>query len=381
MNPPFSADEHHILHAYNISPAGCTIISLCNYETVTRGYSNSRIELQQKVSQYGSYIDLGECFGEAERRTNVRVALVTLHKPAYNTEQEFDGFFMEDEPEEQGTGIMPHNVVRELVNRYKGAVILFDKQLELGEQMATLISPFAGKYSKGKLGFQCTHDGKPLLRNEFKKDLQKAAWNWVFEKMNMNRLATKGLREDINKFVERQQSIPFTMRNVFRMVEIVIGTTDQRMDKAIIEVFDKLTQHYHENRYNVEGWKTNSHYLINQKFILPYSCEPSFSRGINFPTYTGTGELVIDLIKALCYITGEPYNHVVNDKVIVKHGMCEPINGMNDLKPNTWYDWGFFEFKVFKKGTTHFKFKDIEVWAKLNQNIARIKGYPLFEHI
>lgn len=29
--------------------------------------------------------------------------------------------------------------------------------------------------------------------------------------------------------------------------------------------------------------------------------------------------------------------------------------------------------------TGHFEFKDAEVWARFNQHIARIKGYPLFE--
>lgn len=36
---------------------------------------------------------------------------------------------------------------------------------------------------------------------------------------------------------------------------------------------------------------------------------------------------------------------------------------------------------LFKKGTGHFKFKDENVWALFNQNIARIKGFPLPESI
>ena len=55
------------------------------------------------------------------------------------------------------------------------------------------------------------------------------------------------------------------MKNIYRMLEIVIGTQSQRMDKAMIEVFDKVTERYSENRYNLEGWKTNSHYLVNKK--------------------------------------------------------------------------------------------------------------------
>ena len=57
------------------------------------------------------------------------------------------------------------------------------------------------------------------------------------------------------------------------------------------------------------------------------------------------------------------------------NGTCK----FSDLHTNEWYDWGFLRFKMFKKGTGHFEFKDAEVWARFNQHIARIKGYPLFE--
>jgi hypothetical protein len=46
-----------------------------------------------------------------------------------------------------------------------------------------------------------------------------------------------------------------------------------------------------------------------------------------------------------------------------------------------WFDWGFFECRGYKKGTMHFKFKDQDLWAKFNQHVSRIKGYPLFEAV
>ena len=75
-----------------------------------------------------------------------------------------------------------------------------------------------------------------------------------------------------------------------------------------------------------------------------------------------------DLIKALCYITGRDYDAVKN-----------PACGTSCIEPGEWQDWGFFEFKVYKKGTGHFRFKDLEDWAALNGRIARIKGLTLPE--
>ena len=35
-------------------------------------------------------------------------------------------------------------------------------------------------FYKSSLAFHCTEGDKTKTRNDFKKDLQKAAWNWVF---------------------------------------------------------------------------------------------------------------------------------------------------------------------------------------------------------
>jgi len=39
MNPPFSADEKHINHAWEVAPDGCRIIALCNSESIRNAYS------------------------------------------------------------------------------------------------------------------------------------------------------------------------------------------------------------------------------------------------------------------------------------------------------------------------------------------------------
>lgn len=372
MNPPFSKCEQHILHAFEIAPAGCEIISLCNSSMVDNKYSRIRQAVADIIEANGSYEELGDCFATAERKTGVNVSLLRLKKPGTNYNSEFEGFFMEDDPEEVGeNGLMPYNFVRDLVNRYVAAVKIYDEQLNAAVKMNNLTSSF---YSS-KFSFSCTEQEKPVHRNEFKKDLQKSAWKYVFNKMNMRKFTTKGLEKEINKFVEQQTAIPFTMKNIYRMIEIVIGTHKERMDKAILEVFDRLTMYHDDNRYHVEGWKSNSHYLIGQKFIMPYISESDYSGGMKCTHHDISH--IDDMVKALCFITGQNYD----DFESLWHFMnCKKLNGSYvKYHWNTWYDWGFFEIKGFKKGTMHFKFKDLDVWAKFNQHVSRLKGYPLFE--
>lgn len=364
MNPPFSADEHHLLHAWEIAPDGCKIISLCNWETYRRAYTKSRVQLKNIVESYGNCIDLGNVFAEAERTTDVSIGLVRIQKP-FNSDssQEFEGFFLEEEEaEKQENGIMSYNVVRDLVNRYVSALKVYDSQLGSATHLNSLLNGFYGT----SLGFQCTEEGKPKKRNEFKKDLQKAGWKFIFNKMNMEKYSTKGLREDLNKFVEQQTHIPFTMRNIYKMLEIVVGTQSQRMDKALLEVFDRLTERYNENRYKLEGWKTNSHYLVNKKFIFPWGAESNYRGGLRI-SYSSQAELLHDTDKALCYITGVPYEKI------------RGIETHTDMVAGQWYETHFFRIKCFKKGTIHCEFREVNIWELFNQRVAKLKGYPLPE--
>jgi hypothetical protein len=394
MNPPFSNGPEHILHAFKIAPAGCQIRALCNLSNLTNTYTKTREELKQAIDMHGSYQDLGDCFSQAERKTGVMVAFISLDKPGSNYEQEFEGFFLDEDPEEeQASGLIQYNVIREIVNRYVASVKIFDQQLET----AVRLSEMTGEFYGGNLGMQVTRNKAPLERNEFKKGMQKAGWSWIFSKLNLTKHTTRGLKEDINKFVETQENIPFTMKNIYRMLEIVIATTGQRMDKAILEVFDKVTKHSADNHHRVEGWKTNSHYLLTKRFIVPGYYK----------------EEMEDMVKALCYITAENYDDhmsldqrtrydyaiVTDDGKAVRDkdyshvkkvyheyqvkdlGAMEPGCKLIPLKWEfgKWFEWGFFNVRHYKKGTYHFEFKDEKLWAQFNQRVAKIKGYPLPE--
>jgi hypothetical protein len=381
MNPPFSADERHILHAWEIAPAGCEIVSLCNWNTVSdwRGNSltskpgpRSQQQIGHLTEAYGSTENLGECFTTAERPTRVSVGMVRLTKPGQRVSaaDEFDGFFLgPDDIEAQGEGLIPYRRSRDIVNRYVEACRIYDEQVEAGVRLRNVLDGFFGR----DLGLQVTIEGQAVTRNRFRKDLQKEAWKHVFAEFLPAQMATSQLAKDINRFVEDQSKIPFTERNIYRMLQIVAATQDQRVDRAVEEAIDSLTKHTRENRWGVEGWVTNSGYMLNRRFVRAYMAERSWDgRGVNVKTYGTQSDEIRDLIKALCFITGRAYGEV-----------AQPAKPTGDgaFWPGEWYNWGFFKFKAHLKGTVHFEFLDEEVWAAVNARYARIKGQVLPEQL
>jgi predicted RNA methylase len=378
MNPPFSADERHILHAWEIVPPGCEIVALANWNTVCDEYvhrltqrtgAGLKKQLAKLIEGYGSKEHLGECFSTAERPTRVSVGLVRLTKPGSRPGgDEFDGFYLgPDDIEAQGEGLIPYRRSRDIVQRYVEACKIFDEQVAAGTRLRGVLDGFFGQ----ELGLQVTVEGAPVTRNRFRKDLQKQAWKHVFDEFLPQQMATSQLAKDINRFVEEQSKIPFTERNIYRMLQIVAGTQEQRIDRAVEEAVDSITRHTVENRYGVEGWVTNSGYMLNKRFIRPYMAELAYSepRKVRIRSHGGQWDEIQDLIKALCFITGRSIEEVRAPKE----------SDWNTYEPGLWHDWGFFLFRPHKKGTVHFEFKDQEVWAALNARYARIKGQVLPE--
>ncbi len=367
MNPPFGKGAKHILHAWNIAPAGCEIISLINNQSLENDYSNKRRELNTLIEDYGSSINLGNSFVDSERKTFAEIGLVKLYKPK-GEQNEFDGFFMDEDPAEaQENGIMKYNAVRDVVERYINSVKCFEEHLILAEKM----NRFTGPFNVGTFSFHIEYNNTVCAKDDFKKQLQKKAWKYLFGIMNLEKFVTSGVMKDVNSFVENQTKVPFTMKNIYKMFEIIVGTRENTFNRSLVEVVDRFTMHTNENRYCLEGWKTNAGYLLNKKIIIPYMVEMGYSKYLS-PRYSQYGERVEDLIKVLCNLTATNY-----DRIPGLRDLCEK----QKMQPNSWYDWGFFKIKGFKKGTLHMQFKNDETWAIINRAYAKVKGQVLPEKI
>lgn len=387
MNPPFSRAADHILHAYDIAPDGCEIISLCNSDMLC-GYTTNKRKILELIEAYGLQDDYGSCFKTADRTTDCRISCIHLWKPKSGA-AEFEDYF-DNTPQEEyygGPGLMPYNAIRDIVNRYVGAVSRYESVMAASKEVNDLASVFSG--SRIRFGAYKTsgNNYEPISYTTYKNELQKAAWLEIFNRMDMKRYVTQGVREDINRFVERQQHVPFTMRNIFKMLEIVVGTHGQRMQRTLVEAFDKICSFSAENSTAGEKWKTNSDYMINRRFIVPYitesDCYGSAYSHVNLRSFSGHPADIEDVIRALCYVTGTPYENTCNLRDFVDH---------NRLEWGKWYEMGkdvkrndgsvehfpgLFRIRGYKKGTMHFEFLDEDVWAKFNMEVAKIKGWQL----
>ncbi|WP_166444587.1 class I SAM-dependent methyltransferase [Dyadobacter bucti] len=414
MNPPYSNADQHILHAWNIAPEGCEIVSQCNAETINNPYSQKRKELKSLIASYGGVEHYDGAYKRAERVTDVSIAIIRLFKPVSASNEAFEGFYYDMPELNDVSGVIRYNEIQALVNNYTGAVRCFDKFADVGNELNGICKA-VGFGTHGGFNYKVSstdiddrgHDkGEIVDKATFARTLQKKCWKIVFAKFDLEKYLTRGVMSKVNEYVESRLNYPFTMKNIFRMVETIVGTSGENMEKAIVEAVDNFTMYTDENRFNLPGWKTNAGNLLNQKFITPYICEYQYAwegnNGVKINTHQGKFSQIIDLVKALCFLTGKDYNRMppIGDSSLPQDTQTEILemraaeerrtgkynrqtlpypkpSGYGYFKPNTWYEWGFFRFKVFKKGTGHFEFLNIEDWARLNQAYSKAKGNPL----
>lgn len=413
-NPPFSNGDKHILHMWNVAPDGCEIISLVNYDTYKNSYSSFRHELKQLIADYGCIIELGEVFSTSERKTEVNVGLVKLYKPKRGS-FEFDGFFMEEDEEEiQENGIMKFDAIKDIVQRYVFSVKCFEKFEVIKDEMNGLTSLFGVEGFSFKIG----RDNSVYSKDAFKKEIQKKAWLYLFDKMNLNKYLTSGVMKDINKFVENQQNVPFTMKNIYRMFEFIMGNANSIFERALVEACDNFTRYTKENRYQLEGWCANEGHMLNRKIIIPHICGISWGGKIDIK-YGSNADNLKDLNKVICSLTRTNFEDIIcldrmvrykyqiynGDKFIEKfevdgydsYGFSDRIEEVEGLRKKLlnkgikahvkevnaefgkWLNWGFFEVRFYKKGTAHLKFKDVKTWETVNRAYAKAKGQVLPE--
>lgn len=369
MNPPFSNADKHINHAYDIAPEGCEIIALCNYKTIESNHNRYRDSLHDKIRNYGTSTNLGDVFStDAERTTGIEIGLIRLFKPIHSTNYDFDtNYFSEDEEVEGGVieGVMKHDEITHTVQRYIQAVKSFDKFDEAFQQLkqvskTSLIVHIAGT------------NGMSVSKDDYMKRLQKDSWKSLFSKLKLEKYVTTNVMKKINNYVEVQTKYPFTTKNINKMFEVIVGTMEQSYSEALEEAIDNFTRYTHENRFAVEGWKTNSSHMLNRKFIVESMVNMDYSKP-SVDSYRMNSGQIEDLNKVLCNILGMNYNDIGT--------LGNYFRNAEDLKTNKWYKWGFFEFKFFKKRTMHLKFIDKEVWYKLNKAYGELKGFTLPENI
>ena len=371
-NFPFSNWVKHFLKAWSLLWKW-EIVCLLNAETLKNPFSEERKLMKTIIKDNNWEVEYIEnAFLDAERKTSVEVALITISKK----QTEFDNIFKD----------FQEDFYNEFANldwqMSQNEIIIWNDNIDHIIKLNQILKKESikkvianNKYNYYNNIFNKTLEQKGIkeitndevnLRDNIKEDIFKfnqQCWAYFFRITPLKaKLTTKTYEQFIIQY--QNSKIDFTYENIQRVQDIIILSAWKIQEENYIEVFDYLTKHREDNRVHIEWWKTNSWYKLNKRFITPYGAELSWNKTeIKWFTYNFIWYLD-NIDKVFCNLTWKNFNQIRKTRDwFENNSICE-----------------FFEIKVYKKWTVHFLVKEeyLDNLKEFNLIVCKAKKWLWF---
>lgn len=389
MNPPFSNGDEHLLKAISIAEkTGSKIICLLNAETIKNPYSNKRKLLVNTLDKYNADIEyVQNAFSYAERKTDVEIAIIRVEIPTPFKEksriwEELETNDIEiNDTDFSGEMVSADDPLRMAVNLYKRELQAGKKLIE--EYLALkpyLSSSFENEktpsYMKGCL-LTLSSGKNGLDWNEYLYSLRYKYWHQLLHNPAFMKNLTSNLREEYYSMISEFANKDFSLKNIYDVKMDIISRTAKGIEDKIVDMFEQLSyKNSMEAAGNVHyfnGWKSNSAFKINQKVVIPYcqSWDGIFKK-FDF-WYYGYGSNVFkildDLEKCLAFL------QISDSEYIYDIDLNNQLKVYQQQQITKKMQFRYFDVDVFKKGTMHIKFRDLDLLKRFNIYGCQHKGW------
>ena len=387
-NPPFHAGAEHALKMWEaLEMFGGEMVVQLNREALDNPCTWERQRLLEIIRENSGEIEyIGQPYKKAERPTDVEVVIVRLKRKASRVGINFDttGF---DRDGRYGDATYSENALvsadrlQALVASYEAARTCLIERAKIDAKFAFYTygldsggytAPGATKQDMRKNSEEAQKQLEVKNLNGQIADLKRKYWKYLFERTKIADVSTSKVQAQFMKFVDDTSAVAFTYDNVARVFAQLLSESGETMRQCVVDTFDKMCSYDTENRVHSEGWVTNDAYRVNSKVILPVR-----TRGYDdWGTYYWDSKeraIMDDIDKALCFVNGKQYSEVLTISKVVEGHVDDARWGRKNPYEPIYSE--FFRIRIFKKGTIHLWFKDMELWEKFNLMAAQGKNW------
>lgn len=392
MNPPFSNGDKHLLKAWEMLEEG-DIACILNAETYRNQYTESRKLLGKIIDDHGTINFFKDTFADAERSTDVEIAIVHLTKKAEANRFKFD---FKNVTKQTAFKLDENTFFNPLATRdvIGNMIIQFDKLRESFIEFMQYRQKM-NFYAKGIYDQPGTEsiwalitgldysNGNGPAYNQFSDRVKRDMWLEVLSKTQVEKYMTHKVRENFKQYQNAQGYMDFTKENIAQLIQFVFENRYNIMDEAIGQVFDLFSKYHKDNCCHVEGWKTNDKWKVNRKIILPYgvsyggymTAQSLKDYGDRFSSNSNKWSEYSDIDKVMCYLTGTSYEECDT----IYGAMSRTFEKVGTVRTGDEFkatgESQFFNFRFFKKGTLHIEFKDEKLWQEFNLRACAGKNW------
>lgn len=360
MNPPFHDGAKHLLKAIKILAPSGEIACILNAETIKNPYTNERKDLIRQLEEMESYkVEYVEnAFVDSENPTDVEIALIYAKKKAASTRCiTFDGFkkSVVEEQDNEFQGVARHGEINGLVDNYRAevqtALRLYD-EIQAYNQIS-IRTPFNEVFK-----IEINHGNS---RADIVRAINYNYWQHLLYSKELNRLLTNSAQSQYTSKLYEMSEFEFNERNILQLkmdlTQNLLGT----IDDAIMKTWETFTSRfaytdYSKNIHYYNGWITNKAYKINKKVIIPLDAFNHWDGSFE-PLYGNVLGELSDIEKAMNYLDCGRTESADMEEKISQAAKCAVTRDI---------DTKYFTVTLYKKGTCHLTFKDLNLLKKFN---------------
>ena len=371
MNPPFSKGDRHLLKAIEMQESGGQIVCLLNAETIRNPFCVTRSSLVHKLEKYGAEIEyIKDAFADAERRTDVEIALVYINIP-YRThkksiyERMAKAKEYEEPTAEQAMELEVTDFVQMIVNRYKVEIESGIELIRTYERMKPYLNPRMNpdesmSYDK-PLIMLMDDNNYEMSVNRYVRKVRLKYWNALLSSRKFTSKLTEKLQREYRERVNSYGEYDFSEFNIYTLWSEINAQIKSGIESEIETMYDKLTEehaYYSEcakNRHLYNGWKTNKAWKLDKKSIIP--CYGVFSAWDGKPRVYEALSTLADIERILNFFDGNMTADVNLPDTLercFKAGITKNI------------ECKFFTVTFYKKGTVHITYTCPELIDRYN---------------
>jgi len=389
MNPPFDNGEKHLLKALELQQDGGKIICLLNAETLRNPYSNQRKVLVNKLEELNAEIEfIHDAFIDAERKTNVEVAIIKVEIP----EQEYISDIFENMREAMKYEEIEINeeqknalVSADFINFIKSLILQYETEIKAGIKL--IREYYAMKpHILNSLKSEEKKWDFPIIKlevlnrdynvvNNFVREVRRKYWDYLLHNKNFIGKLTSNLRNQYFKNIDEMSNYEFSIYNILTIREDMHKNINKAVEETILSLFDELSNQYHYNNetskniHYYNGWKTNKCWKINNKVIIPFYMRTykNLDGSYKFLDCYEASNKMEDITKIFDYLDCGQTEYQYSISNIVKAYFDKGEYKNIPLK--------YFNATFYKKGTCHITFTNLELLDKFNLFGSQRKGW------
>lgn len=374
-NFPFSIGVECVNKALDlITRSGGHLRCLINAETLRNPFNGVRKFLIQRLESLNAEVEyLQEEFVDAERTTNVEVALIKVYvKPQPSTillnelqaaeEKRYDGFA----PKE----LVSANFMQRFVDLYKfeatTCVRMIEEWHSMLPYMQDRIKREGQDYSRPVIKLQIAGETRNTVGANVLaalRELREKYWALLIRDPQFTGKFTSNVIKELEAKLKELRAYDFTLFNIQALEKELSTKLEKGIEAAIMKMFDDFSYQHHwhpemqKNLHFFSGWAANKAHKINHRIILPMNGFNTMYSKYDKPSWHYyIKDNLRDLIRAFNYLTDK---RVDENELDAKMKQAE-------IDMSFRLNLGVIEVKFHKKGTAHIKFLDKDFLDRLN---------------